>query len=139
MSSPPPVHPLPTRAGRIFYRAAIATALAVGALQMYRVHGGLLTDYGADVFGTAWLYALARQGRTIFQRGRTLSSGSAAIIVFLLCALSEFGQRWHIVPGRFDPFDLAAYALTLIACWALDRSFPMVMPEPPPGPLPGPV
>lgn len=129
MSMQPPGHPLPTRAGRIFYGAAISTALAIGALQMYHVHGGLLTDYGADVFGTAWLYAMTRQGRTIIQRGRTLSAGSSASIVFVLCALSEFGQKWHLMPGRFDPYDLAAYAVTLLGCWALDRWVPMVAPE----------
>jgi hypothetical protein len=96
---------------------------------MYHVHGGILTDYGADVFGTAWLYAMTRQGRTIIQRGRTLSADSSASIVFGLCAVSEFGQKWHLMPGRFDPYDLGAYAATLLACWALDQWVPMVRPE----------
>ena len=34
-------------AGRVFYNVSMALALAVGALQMFHVRGGLLTDYGA--------------------------------------------------------------------------------------------
>jgi len=115
-----------TRAGRAFYSVAISTALAVGALQMYHIRGGLLTNYGADVFGTAWLYAMTRLGRTIIQRGRTTGATSAAAIVFALCALSELGQRMHLVPGRFDPYDIVAYGLSVAACWAIDRRFPFV-------------
>jgi hypothetical protein len=115
-----------TRAGRAFYTAAISTALAVGALQMYHVHGGLLTDYGADVFGTAWLYAMIRLGRTIFQRGRTTDAPTAAVIVFVLCVVSELGQRVHLVPGHFDPYDIVAYCVTVTACVGLDRRFPFV-------------
>ena len=59
---------------RLAYAAIMTTALAIGALQMLRVRGGVITDYGADVFGTAWLYAMFRQGRTIFQRGSTMSA-----------------------------------------------------------------
>jgi len=116
-----------TPAGRAFYLAAITSALMVGALQMYHVHGGLLTDYGADVFGTAWLYAMTRQGLTIVQRGRPLGAGLSAVIVFVLCAVSEFGQQWHLFPGRFDPFDLLAYAGTLLVCWLFDRRVPLVV------------
>jgi hypothetical protein len=115
-----------TRAGRVFYNVALSTALAVGALQMYRVRGGLLTDYGADVFGTAWLYAITRSGRTILQRGRTVSAGSAATIVFVLCVVSEFGQKLHFVPGRYDPYDIAAYAASVVACWMIDYQVPFI-------------
>ena len=114
------------KAGRVFYNVSVALALAVGALQMFHVHGGLLTDYGADVFGTAWLYAMTRQGRTIFQRGRTVPAWSAAVIVFVLCTASEFGQKWHLVPGHFDPLDIAAYAIAVVVSWFLDRLWPQV-------------
>lgn len=120
---------VPTRAGRVFHAAMMTTALAVGALQMYRVHGGLLTDYGADVFGTAWLYAMAREGRTIVQRGRTMGAWSAAAIIFVLCAASEAGQRLHLVPGRFDPYDLAAYGVSVVVCAVIDGWVPLVGPR----------
>src|SRR5262249_45933813 len=115
-----------TRAGRIFYAVAISTALAIGALQMYHVRGGILTNYGADVFGTAWLYAMTRLGRTVIQRGRTAGAGISAGIVFLLCAVSELGQRVHLVPGHYDPYDIVAYAVTAGTCWVIDRVVPFV-------------
>ena len=73
---------LATRTGRAFHASMIVAALAVGALQMYHVHGGLLTDYGADAFGTAWVYATMRLGRSIIQRGQSASAGRSAIVVF---------------------------------------------------------
>ncbi|HET7041999.1 MAG TPA: hypothetical protein VFI13_08260 [Gemmatimonadales bacterium] len=122
MTAPVPSGTRVTRGGRAFFTGAMATALLVGALQMYRVHGGLLTDYGADLFGTAWLYAMVRQGRTVVRRGRILTPEVAAALVFAGCAASEFGQRWHLVPGHFDPMDLLTYALAVVACAFLDRT-----------------
>jgi len=115
-----------TRAGRVFQLASIGTALAVAALQMRHVHGGVVTDYGADVFGTAWVYATTRMGGTVLQRGRAAGAGRAAVVVFLLCLAWELGQRAHLVPGRFDPYDLLAYAGTVALCWAIDRRLPFV-------------
>jgi hypothetical protein len=107
--------------GATFYAVAVSLSLAVGALQMARVHGGWLTNYGADVFGTAWLYALARQGRTFLRRA-TLAPWQAAAIVFTCCAASEFAQRAGVLSGVFDPLDLAAYAATVVACAGLDHA-----------------
>ena len=118
--------PHPTRAGRAFYGISTVTALAVGALQMYRVRGGLLTDYGADFFGTAWLYAMTRLGGTVIQRGRSLGAWPTGLLIFALCTLSEFGQRLHLVPGHYDPLDILTYALAILACWLVDRAAPMV-------------
>jgi hypothetical protein len=109
------------QSGTIFYAAAVLLSLAVGALQMARVHGGWLTDYGADVFGTAWLYALARQGRTFLRRA-TMPPWQAAALVFACCAASEFAQRAGVLSGVFDPRDLAAYAATVTACAVLDHA-----------------
>jgi hypothetical protein len=114
-----------TRAGRVFCIVALHRS-GSGALQMYRVRGGLLTEYGADVFGTAWLYAITRSGRTILQRGRTVSAGSAATIVFVLCVISEFGQKLHFVSGHYDPYDIAAYATSVVACWMIDYQVPFI-------------
>ena len=118
MSTLKPELPL---AGRRFYGAMLTISLAIGALQMYRVHGGWITSYGADVFGTAWLYAMIRQGRTIFRRGVIVADWHTALFVFAGCAASECGQQYHLVPGRFDWYDLLAYGLTVLACVAIDR------------------
>jgi hypothetical protein len=113
-----------TRVGRTFHFTVICAALAVGALQMYRVRGGVVTDYGADVFGTAWVYATIRLGRSVIQRGRTTSAERAASVVFVLCVLWELGQRAHLAPGRYDPYDIVTYAATAVACWLIDRLAP---------------
>jgi hypothetical protein len=105
----------------IFYTAMMAIALGIGVLQMFRVPAGLLTDYGADVFGTAWLYAMFRQGRTVFGRGRAMTAPLTAVFVFTGCAVSEFAQAAEILPGVFDSFDLLAFAVSVAACYALDR------------------
>jgi hypothetical protein len=63
-----------------------------------------------------------RQGRTIFRRGIIVADWHTALFVFAGCAVSEFGQRYHLVPGRFDCYDLLAYAVTVLACVAIDRT-----------------
>ena len=107
-------------AAQVFYLGTVVSALTIGALQMFHVRAGWLTNYGADVFGTAWLYAMFRQGRTVFGSGQMSASGAAGF-VFLGCALSEFAQRTAWFPGTFDPLDLVAFAVTCVACYALDR------------------
>ena len=96
-------------------------ALAIGALQTFHVRAGILTNYGADVFGTAWLYGMFRQGRTIFGRGRAMSAAATAAFVFIGCAVSEFAQALDPVSGVFDPLDLLAFALSVVACYVIDR------------------
>jgi hypothetical protein len=110
-----------SRAPRVFYVVSVVLALGVGALQMLRVRGGFLTDYGADLFGTAWLYAIFRQGKGLVQRGRPLSRDLTAALVLAGCVGSEFGQRFGVVPGRYDPYDLAAFVAAVLACYAVDR------------------
>ena len=108
-------------AGRAFHAGAMTIALAIGALQMFHVRGGWLTNYGADVFGTAWLYAMFRQGKTVLQRERPLSPEATAALVFFGCAGSEFGQQLRVVPGHFDPLDLVAFGVTVLLCYGIDR------------------
>lgn len=107
-------------AGRAFYLGSVALALGVGALQMFQVRAGFLTNYGADIFGTAWFYALFRQGKTLYPR-RQLSPVITSAVVLLGCAAWEFGQMWRLVPGTYDPFDLLAYGSTVLACLIVDR------------------
>jgi hypothetical protein len=72
---------------------------------------------------------MTRSGRTILQRGRTVGAGTAATIVFVLRVVSEFGQKLHLVPGRYDPYDIAAYATSVVACWLIDYQVPFVGPK----------
>lgn len=112
------------------YLAIMTIALAIGGLQMFHVRGGAITDYGADVIGTAWLYAMVRQGKTIFQRGTPWGARTTAVFTFAGCTASEIGQRLAIVPGVFDPLDIVAFAATVTTCAALDR---FIAPTPHPG------
>jgi hypothetical protein len=115
-----------TRAGQRFTNFSVATALAIGALQMFRVHGGIVTDYGADLFGVAWVYALTRTGRTIVQRGRPTSAAGAALVVFGLSVAWELGQRMRLIPGTYDRYDILTYAIAALLCWLVDVRAPLI-------------
>ncbi|WP_239492489.1 hypothetical protein [Luteitalea sp. TBR-22] len=106
-----------SRRGAWFYHAAFASSLIVGALQMQHVRGGWITNYGADVFGTAWVYAIVRQGRTTF-RWPAMAPWVAGAFVLAGCVATEVAQRW--LPGTFDPYDLVAFTATIVGCVALD-------------------
>ena len=67
-----------------------------------------------------WMF---RQGRTIFQRGREMAGGTTAIVVFVGCAASELAQPFDLCPGVYDPADLAAFAISVLVCYGLDRTF----------------
>jgi hypothetical protein len=111
----------PTRIGRSFYQASMSSALLIGGLQMFHIRAGFLTNYGADLLGTAWLFAMTRLGWTVVQGGRPTSSATAAAVIFVLCSVSELGQLVRLVPGRYDPYDIGAFALAIGACLALER------------------
>ncbi|BCS32451.2 hypothetical protein TBR22_A16650 [Luteitalea sp. TBR-22] len=84
---------------------------------MQHVRGGWITNYGADVFGTAWVYAIVRQGRTTF-RWPAMAPWVAGAFVLAGCVATEVAQRW--LPGTFDPYDLVAFTATIVGCVALD-------------------
>ena len=105
----------------VFFYGSVAAALSIGALQMFRVRGGVVTNYGADPLGTIGLYAMFRQGRALFQRGRPLSAGGAVVFVFLGCPASEFAQKLHWLPGVYDPLDILTYAPGVTAACACDQ------------------
>lgn len=101
----------------------------VGGLQMFRVNAGFVTSYGGDVIGPVFLYIATRSGKTVLSRLRVPKPGPlmAAGGLFGLCALWEWCQRydWSGIPlsitrGHFDPFDLAAYASSLVGCYLVD-------------------
>jgi hypothetical protein len=106
--------------------------LLVGGLQMYRFPAGFLTNYGGDIAGPLFLYGAMRRGKTVFHHFTQRVPGPAvsAILLFVACAAWEFCQLFDlsgtplvITRGHFDPFDLLAYAGTVIACYLGDRCF----------------
>ena len=99
----------------------VAVFVGIGGLQMYRVDAGFLTNYGADLLAPPYLYLMLRAGRL---RLRPLT---ALGVVLGGCCLWELLQRFDlsgtplaITRGRFDPFDLLAYAVGLLAVYVLD-------------------
>ncbi|HEX9730250.1 MAG TPA: hypothetical protein VGA37_17280 [Gemmatimonadales bacterium] len=99
----------------------VAVFVGIGGLQMYRVNAGFLTNYGADLLAPPYLYLMLRGGRL------RLGSLSALTVVLGGCFLWEWMQHYDlsgtplvITRGRFDPFDLLAYTLGLLASYAVD-------------------
>jgi hypothetical protein len=94
-------------------------------LQAQRINGGWLTSYGGDVFGPlAFWWALRR---TMFASPK-YGAEIAVLTQLVGCFVWEFCQRADLsntvlffTEGTFDPFDLVAYSVTLIGCYALDR------------------
>ena len=66
-----------------------------------------------------------RAGR-VFQTAAIGTAARSACMVFVLCLAWEIGQRAHLVPGRYDPYDVVTYAVSVVACWGIDRLIPFV-------------
>ena len=105
-------------------------ALAVGALQMYRVNAGVLTAYGADFFGPIALYASLRANGTLLRRffSRPPSPAVSAAIVIIGCVAWEWCQRYDfsgtpllITRGTFDPYDIVAYFASVVVAFITEK------------------
>ena len=100
----------------------VAVVVGIGGLQMHRVNAGMLTDYGADLLAPPYLYVMFRS----FRRLR-LSSLTTLAVLLGGCFLWEWLQRYDlagtplgITHGTFDPFDLLAYIVGLLAIYVVD-------------------
>ncbi len=131
MSDTPPSSPSPTSDTfeELAYYSILAISIGIGILQMYRVRAGWITNYGADYFGTIWLYVIFRQGRGPFQKRRAARAVHAAGFVFVGCTASEFAQRVHWLPGVFDPWDIATYAGAVLTALAFERWVRPLVPQ----------
>jgi hypothetical protein len=49
------------------------------------------------------------------------SPGRAASSIFLVGVVSEIGQRYGILTGTYDPWDIVAYAVGLLICYGIDK------------------
>ena len=111
-----------TPAGRVFYLAVMPLALLCAGLELGRVHGGIVTNYGADLFGTAWVYSVIRLKRTDSHPWRWAASPiSLALAIFAVGTASEYAQRLHLISGTYDPADILTFGVALVACVALER------------------
>ena len=121
-----------TRRWTILYYALFGVFIIPAALNMLHVPAGFLTSYAADLAVPAWMYISCRGLQSKRPRTRFVdrvfgrSPERAALTLFLGCTATEVGQRFWphgLFSGRFDPLDIAAYALGLAAVYALDRGF----------------
>jgi len=97
-------------------------ALVCAALEMARIHGGIVTSYGADLFGTAWIYTALRLRARRTLPWRWLASSSIVAVVTMVGGIaSEFAQRANLLAGTYDPLDIVTFALALLACVVLER------------------
>ena len=117
----------------VVYWTLMVSFLVSAALNLARVSGGFLTDYMADLTVPALLYVLARElapgkrlalPRATQWLGRTPER--AAIVLLLASVGTELSQAaWPrgVFAGRFDPWDIVAYAAGLVAVYGADRSY----------------
>ncbi|MBK5257003.1 MAG: hypothetical protein JJE39_13305 [Vicinamibacteria bacterium] len=121
------------RAGwTIAYWMLMAAFILTAALNLLHVRAGFLTSYLADLTVPSLLYVLSRDlvpGKSAYLLRRMRWIGrtpeSAAIFFFVASSATEVSQIiWPkgIFAGRFDPWDIAAYAMGLLACYVSDKS-----------------
>lgn len=115
----------------VVYRALFAGLLGTAALNMLHVRGGFFTNHAADLMVPAWLYVAFRGlysghgRRTRLQRTLGRTPELAALSLFVASTLTEISQFYWprgIFSGRFDAWDIFAYALGLAACYLADKS-----------------
>lgn len=119
----------PRRWNRVYW--ALTLAFIVSAvLNLAHLRAGFLTNHLADVVVPAWLYLIARSlypgGRSTTFIARTIGRTPArtALVLFAASTITEFSQRaWPhgLFPGRFDPYDIVAYAVGLAAVYLVDE------------------
>jgi hypothetical protein len=99
-------------------------------MNMWRVRGGFLTNYLADLTFPPWFYIFMRGLTTGQRRGPRLlrplgrTRETAAISLLLVGIVSELRQLyWPTGPmaGTFDPWDIVAFFTGVVACYLLDR------------------
>ncbi len=107
--------------------------LSVAILAMDHFHGGVLTNYVADLTFPPWFYiyirGLTREKNTIprllfFGTWFGRSPERASISIFIVGVLTELKTYYWpggLITGTYDPFDILANAAGLAACYFFDK------------------
>ncbi|MCC7003701.1 MAG: hypothetical protein IT357_16200 [Gemmatimonadaceae bacterium] len=112
------------------HRALFVAFLGTAALNMLHVRGGFLTNHAADLVVPAWLYVAFRGlysvhgRRTLLQRVFGRTPEVAALSLFIASTVTEISQFYWprgLFPGRFDAWDIFAYAFGVAACYVVDK------------------
>jgi len=114
----------------IVYWALWAAFVMTAALNMLHMRAGFLTNYTADLVVPALLYVMLRgvadrdPRPTLLRRWFGRTPERAGTVVFLASAGTEWSQRnWPrgVFSGRYDPWDIAAFALGIVLCYVCDK------------------
>jgi hypothetical protein len=103
--------------------------LVAAILNMTDTPAGFATNHLADVVGPAWLYIVFRGLAEPEKRkwlGRLLGASPerAATILFVGSSATEITQIYWpsgLFAGRFDPFDIAAFAIGILPLYLVDK------------------
>jgi hypothetical protein len=103
--------------------------LVAAVLNMTETPAGFATNHLADVVGPAWLYIVFRglaepEKRTRLGRFLGATPERAATILFVGSSATEITQIYWpsgLFAGRFDPLDIAAFAIGLLPLYLVDK------------------
>jgi hypothetical protein len=103
--------------------------LVAAVLNMTRTPAGFGTNHLADLVGPAWLYIAFRglaepEKRNRLGRFLGATPERAATILFVGSCATEITQIYRpsgLFRGRFDPLDMAAFAIGFLPLYLLDK------------------
>jgi hypothetical protein len=103
--------------------------LVAAVLNMTGTPAGFATNHLADLVGPAWLYIVFRglaepEKRNRLGRFLGATPERAATILLVGSAATEFTQIYWpsgVFSGRFDPLDIAAFAMGLLPLYLVDK------------------
>jgi hypothetical protein len=117
-----------TRAWVAAYWVLTAVFIVTAIISTKRIPAGFLSNYAADVACPAWLYIILRglhgHGRSAIGRYFAATPERAALVLFGGSTLTEMSQIWWprgFFAGRYDPYDILAYAIGVGACYTLEK------------------
>ncbi|MEO7996579.1 MAG: hypothetical protein ABI852_03995 [Gemmatimonadaceae bacterium] len=115
---------------RVVHVVLTVLFLLTAVLNLNHIRAGFLTNHLADLVVPAWMYVVARapydanKRKTLLQWSLGRSPEFAAGSLFIASALSEVSQYYWptgLFRGRFDPLDILAYAVGLVAVYVADK------------------
>jgi hypothetical protein len=120
----------PTLPWKIAYWILLPCWIVGAGLHMWRVSAGFLTNYLADLTFPPWYYLVIRsQTTTGMTTPRLLrwfgASPERTVLSVLVAGIAyELAQRWHLIEGTFDWWDVAVYGFGLGVCLIIEKRRP---------------
>jgi hypothetical protein len=114
-------------AWKLAYWTLLVSWVLGAAMNMWHMHGGFLTNYLADLTFPPWYYIVIRGLSTTGKKPPFLlrwfgvSAVRAAISILIAGVAYEMGQRYRMIPGTSDLWDVAAYAVGPVICLAFEK------------------